>query len=222
MRHNDHISHWPLAFRAAYAPAWLSLGVALKVLSPRFKVTGRGNLPRRGGMILAANHLSNVDPVLIGYAALRPLCYMAKKELFGIPVLDEMMRFANAFPVERDSPDRAALRMTEAHLKAGRGVVIFPEGQCSLDGKLQPLLPGVALLALKCRVPVIPVGIVNSQQLMPYGKVIPRFTLSRVEIHFAPPLQTEDLLALSSHEARDAFNERLEKSLRTALRCEER
>lgn len=218
MLHNDQVSRWPLAFRTAYAPAWLAVGVALKVFSPRFKVTGRGNLPRRGAMILAANHLSDVDPVLIGYAALRPLCYMAKKELFDIPVLGAMMRFANAFPVERGSPDRAALRMAEAQLKAERSLVIFPEGQCSPDGKLQPLLPGVALLALKCRVPVIPVGIVNSHQLMPYGKVIPRFTPSRVEIHFAPPLQTDDLLSLPSHEARDTFNGRLEKSLRAALK----
>jgi len=211
-------SNWSGSFRAVYAPAWLSVGVALKVLSPRFKVSGRGNLPRHGAMILAPNHLSNIDPVLMAYAALRPLSFMAKKELFDIPLLNKIMRFANAFPVEQSSPDRAALREAEAQLKAGHPLVIFPEGKCSEKGELQPLLPGVALLALKCQVPVIPVGIVNSNQLMPYGKVLPRFTTSKVSIHFAPPLLTGDLQEMPSREARALFNERLETALRRMVK----
>lgn len=215
---NRVVDNWSLVFRAAYASAWLAVGVALKVLSPRFKVTGRGNLPRRDAVIFAPNHLSDIDPILIAYAALRPLSYMAKKELFDIPLLGTMMRIANAFPVERGSPDLAALRQAEAQLKAGYSLVVFPEGQCSPDGNLQPLLPGVALLALKCNVPVIPVGIINSNQLMPYAKVVPRFTLSNVEIHFAPPLMTDDLKDLPSREARALFNERLEAALRGVLK----
>jgi 1-acyl-sn-glycerol-3-phosphate acyltransferase len=211
-------ANWSRAFRAAYAPAWMAVGVALKVLSPRFAVTGRGNLPRRGAMILAPNHLSNIDPVLVAYAALQPLSFIAKKELFAIPALGSLMRFANAFPVERGSSDRAALRSAETQLKAGHPLVIFPEGECSQNGALQPLLPGVALMALKCRVPVIPVGIVNSNQLMPYSNVVPRFTLSKVRIHFAPALQVDDLASLTSREARGAFNERLEKALREAMK----
>ena len=214
----ENIGEWSLAYRAAYAPAWLSVGLALKVLSPRFCVTGRGHLPRREAVIFAPNHLSSIDPVLIGYSALRPLAFMAKKPLFDIPVLGAMMRFANAFPVEQNSPDRAALRQAEEQLKMGHSLVIFPEGQCSQDGKLQPLLPGVALLALKCNVPVIPVGIVGSNQLMPYAKVLPRFTMSKVKINFAPPLAMDDLKNLPSREARALFNERLEMALRGALK----
>jgi 1-acyl-sn-glycerol-3-phosphate acyltransferase len=214
----ENMGDWSWAFRAAYPPAWLAVGLALKVLSPCFRVTGRGNLPRRGAMIFAPNHLSDIDPVLVGFSALRPLAYMAKKPLFDIAVLGPMMRFANAFPVEQNSPDRAALRQAEEQLKMGHSLVIFPEGQCSQDGKLQPLLPGVALLALKCNVPVIPVGIVNSNQLMPYGKVLPRFTMSKVEINFAPPLLMDDLKELPSREARALFNERLEIALRGALK----
>lgn len=207
---------WSLAYRAVYPAGWLIAGLALKVLSPRFHVMGRGNVPRRGAVIFAPNHLSNVDPVLVGYAALRPVAFMAKRSLFDIPVLGSMMRFANAFPVEQNSPDRAALRQAEAQLQRGNDLVIFPEGQCSPDGKLQPLLPGVALLALKCDVPVIPVGIVGSDKLMPYAKVLPRFTLSKVKINFAPPLEMDDLKRLSSREARARFNERLEAALRGA------
>lgn len=214
----ESLEDWSLAYRAAYAPMWLAVGLALKVLAPRFKVAGRGNLPRRGAMILAPNHLSDVDPVLIAYAALRPLAFMAKKPLFDIPVLGTMMRFANAFSVEQNSPDRAALRQAEARLKSGHSLVIFPEGQCSQDGKLQPLLPGVALLALKCSVPVIPVGIINSNRLMPYAKVLPRVTLSQVGVNFAPPLMTDDLKELPSREARALFNQRLETALRGATK----
>jgi 1-acyl-sn-glycerol-3-phosphate acyltransferase len=214
----ENVGDWSWAFRVAYPLAWLAVGLALKVLSPRFRVTGRGNLPRRGAMIFAPNHLSDIDPVLVGFSALRPLAYMAKKPLFDIAVLGPMMRFANAFPVEQNSPDRAALRQAEEQLKMGHSLVIFPEGQCSQDGKLQPLLPGVALLALKCNVPVIPVGIVNSNQLMPYRKVLPCFTMSKVEINFAPPLLMDDLKGLPSREARALFNERLEIALRGALK----
>lgn len=215
---NNTQENWPLAYRAAYAPAWLTIGIALKVLSPRFKVMGRGDLPRRGAMIFAPNHVSDIDPVLVGFSALRPLSFMAKKPLFDIAVLGPMMRFANAFPVEQNSPDRTALRQAEEQLKMGHSLVVFPEGQCSQDGKLQPLLPGVALLALKCDVPVIPVGIVNSNRLMPYAKVLPRFTLSEVEINFAPPLQMDDLKNLPSREARAIFNQRLETALRSAIK----
>jgi 1-acyl-sn-glycerol-3-phosphate acyltransferase len=213
-----NVGNWSLAYRAAYAPTWLAVGVALKVLSPRFKVTGRGNLPRRGAVIFAPNHLSDIDPVLVGFSALRPLAYMAKKPLFDIAVLGPMMRFANAFPVEQNSPDRAALRNAVAQLKMGHSLVIFPEGQCSQDGKLQPMLPGVALLALKCNVPVIPVGIVNSNMLMPYAKIFPRFTLKKIEMNFAPPLEMDDLKDLPSREARALFNERLETALRAATK----
>lgn len=209
---------WPLAYRAVYVPTWLSVGVALKILSPRFKVTGRGNLPRRGAMIFAPNHLSDVDPLLMGYAALRPMAFMAKKPLFDIPLLAFLMRLANAFPVDQSSPDRAALRYSEEQLKMGRSLVIFPEGECSRSGELQQLMPGAALLALKCNVPVIPVGIVNSNQLMPYGKVIPRFTFSKVQVNFAPPLMTDDLKGLRSREARTIFNQRLEAALRGAIK----
>lgn len=209
---------WPLAYRAVYPAAWLAVGMALKVLSPRFAVTGRGHVPCDGAVIFAPNHLSNVDPLLVAYAALRPLAFMAKKPLFDIPVLGSMMRFANAFPVEQNSADRAALRQAESQLKNGHSVVIFPEGECSSDGKLQPILPGVALLALKCDVPVVPVGIVNSNQLMPYAKILPRFTRSKVRINFAAPLVTDDLTKLPSREARAIFNQRLQMALRDATK----
>jgi len=216
----ENVGDWPLAYRAAYEPAWLAVGLALKVLSPRFHVMGRGSLPRRGAMIFAPNHLSDIDPILVGFSALRPLSFMAKKPLFDIAVLGPMMRFANAFPVEQNSPDRAALRQAEEQLKMGHSLVIFPEGQCSPNGELQPLLPGVALLALKCNVPVIPVGIINSNQLMPYAKVLPRFTTSEVKVKFAPPLAMDDLKDLPSREARALFNKRLETALRGALKQE--
>jgi len=210
---NFSSGNWPPAFRTVYAPACFALSALLKVLLPRLHISGRGNLPRRGGMILAPNHLSNADPLLVGYAAHRPLCYMAKRELFDIPVLGRAMRFAHAFPVERDSPDRAALRMAAEALEEGRPLVIFPEGRCAPDGRLQPLQPGVALLALKCRVPVIPVVLTNSQQFIPYGETLPRPTLARISVHFCPPLAVDDLYQLPSRQARSIFNERLETAM---------
>lgn len=187
------------------------------MLAPKWKVTGRKNIPVRGPVILAPNHISDVDPPFVGLSLFRPLWFMAKRELFSIPVLGPFMHFAQAFPVVRDAPDRASLKRAEELLRAGQVVVVFPEGRLSQDGELQPLLPGVALLALRAGVPVIPVGIAGTNRLLPYGATVPRPTLAPVRVHFGPPLSFDDLSELSSREQRKECLERLEKALREAV-----
>jgi len=195
----------------------------LRLLAPRWKVTGRKNVPVRGPVLLAPNHIADCDPPFVGLSLHRPLWFMAKSELFEIPVLGSLIDFAQAFPVERGVPDRAALKRAEQLLKGGQAVVVFPEGQLSQSGELQPLLPGVALLALRARVPVIPVGIYGTNVVLPYGKVVPKPTMAPLHIHFGKPLTFDDLEGLSSREQRAQCVERLGKALREAIdvaRCE--
>lgn len=194
----------------------------LRLLAPRWKVTGRQNVPARGPVLLAPNHIADCDPPFVGLSVYRPLWFMAKRELFEIPVLGPLIDFAQAFPVERGVPDRAALKRAEQLLKAGQAVVVFPEGQLSQNGQLQPLLPGVALLALRAKVPVIPVGIVGTNVLLPYGKVIPRPTLAPVHIHFGKALTFDDLAGLPSRVQRAQCVERLEEALRAAIKVASR
>src|SRR5687768_10533586 len=100
----------------------------VRILAPRWHVTGRGNIPRHGPCLLAPNHISDADPPLVAASSLRPLWFMAKHELFDIRVIGPWIRFCRAFPVERDGMDRAALRFTEDLLSRKQAVVVFPEG----------------------------------------------------------------------------------------------
>jgi 1-acyl-sn-glycerol-3-phosphate acyltransferase len=206
------------AYWLAYGPVTHALRGALRLLAPRWRVTGRGNIPARGAAILAPNHIADCDPPFVGLSVYRPLWFMAKRELFEIPVLGKLIAFAQAFPVDRDAPDRAALKHAEELLRAGQIVVIFPEGRLSQSGELQPLLPGALMLALRAGVPVIPVGISGTNQILPYGQTVPRPTLEPVRVHFGAPLSFDDLKELPSREQRRLSAERLETALRAAIK----
>jgi 1-acyl-sn-glycerol-3-phosphate acyltransferase len=112
---------------------------------------------------------------------------MAKSELFAIPVLGSIIRGLHAYPVDRGEPDRAALRKTISLLQAGDAVVMFPEGQISEDGEPQPLLPGAALIARSAGVPVVCAGIVGTDRIIPFKKIIPRPAFGGVHVRFGTP-----------------------------------
>lgn len=205
-----------LAFRLVYPPVTFVLRAMLRGLAPRWRVTGRENIPRTGPVILAPNHISNCDPPFVGLSVNRPVWFMAKRELFENPILGAFIRFAQGFPVERGQP-RTVLRRAQELLSSGEAVVVYPEGRLSQSGDLQPLLPGVAFLALRARVPIVPVGIVGTKQVLPYGKVIPRPTLARIGIHFGRPLEFTEFEALPAREQRERCMKRLEIALRESI-----
>jgi 1-acyl-sn-glycerol-3-phosphate acyltransferase len=189
----------------------------MRGFAPRWRVSGRENIPARGGVLFAPNHIADADPPLVGLSLHRPAWFMAKQELFEIRILGPLMAFAQAFPVERNGADRAALRRAEELLKNGQAVVVFPEGQCAPDGVLQPLLPGATMIALRAGVPIVPVGIHGSNTIIPYGDVKPRRTWQPVRVHFGKPLDFSDLQAFPSRAQREQSTQRLEQALRAAI-----
>ena len=150
--------------------------LAFLVLGP-LRVKGRENVPLSGGLLILANHLADADPVVVQFACPRPLHYMAKSELFQIPVFNNLIRMCGAFPVKRGEPDRASIKHAVKLLRMGEVVCVFPEGQLSENGELQELKPGIALLARMAECQVICVGLSNTNRIMPYGKLIPRPSL---------------------------------------------
>lgn len=128
-------------------------------------VSGVENMPRGGGVLLVSNHLTNLDPLIIGMCFKRELHFMAKIELFKNPLLARVITALNAFPVRRGEPDRGALRQAEALLHGGRVVAIFPEGHRSRHNGVQESRGGIALLARRAGVPILPVGITGTQHL---------------------------------------------------------
>jgi 1-acyl-sn-glycerol-3-phosphate acyltransferase len=151
-----------------------------------WEVRGHENVPKEGAALIAPNHLSALDPCLIGCALKRPGWFMAKAELFEVWGLRWLIRGMHAYPVKRGSADRAALKRTLDHLKNGEIVCVFPEGTRSPDGRLGPVEAGIGMLALKSGAPVVPVGIRGTDRLLPReGKSIRR---AKIRVLFGPPL----------------------------------
>ena len=132
------------------------------------KVYGRENVPTEGGYLVACNHISNWDPTTVGVSFPRQLRFMAKKELFEHQPLAGIIRMCGAFPVDRSVGDMAALRAAINILSEGNCMVMFPEGTRN-GGRLLKAKPGVAMIALHAKVPVIPMFI--SGKYHPFGKL---------------------------------------------------
>jgi len=152
----------------------------------RWKVTGLDNIPKQGGVLICANHISNLDPPVIATAVPRALHYMAKEELFRLWGFGQIIRNLNAFPVRRGSADRTAIRTALGLLIAGKVVGIFPEGTRSKTGILGNPEPGVSLIAARAGVPIIPTAITGTNQIFCNGTILPQIT-----IRFGRPISVE-------------------------------
>lgn len=141
----------------------------------RRKVFGLHNIPSQGGAIIACNHISLFDPPVVGTAFSRPVHFMAKEELFAIPLLGWLFTKLNAFPVKRATADRAAIRHAINLLENGELLGLFPEGTRSLTGKLGKPETGLAMIALKAGVPIIPTAVIGTNKVGHTGLFFPRF-----------------------------------------------
>ncbi|MBP2642911.1 MAG: 1-acyl-sn-glycerol-3-phosphate acyltransferase [Firmicutes bacterium] len=143
----------------------------------RYEVVGTENLPKQG-MIIAANHVSYWDPFVMGCGLpkTKKIHFMAKEELFKVPVLKQIMTLGGTFPVRRGAADRNAIRMSVAFLEKGDALGIFPEGTRSKDGKVRRLQPGMAMIALKAGVPIIPTAIIGTLKFS-QGQWFPKFSV---------------------------------------------
>jgi len=179
----------------------------------RVQSFGEENVPRTGGMIYCPNHLSDADPPTILVTVPRRAWYIGKEELFQIAGVGWFFRHFHGFPIKRDSADRAALKRAEGLLKRGEALVIFPEGRCAQDGKLQRIQPGAALLAVRANVPIVPVGLEHTNELLPYGTNRPRFSKHPVRVTFGPAIRPQDFAALSRSQAIEAVTQKLGEEL---------
>ena len=129
----------------------------------RIRLEGEEHIPEAGPVILASNHRSNMDPVLLASAVRRPVAFMAKAELFVGP-LGWIMRWIGQFPVRRGGIDREALRRTDAVLARGSMLGLFPEGTRG-DGGFSAVHPGLAYIVVRQRCPVLPVAIFGTERV---------------------------------------------------------
>lgn len=150
----------------------------------RWRISGVENIPKEG-YILASNHLSNWDPLLVGCALPvdRKVHFMAKEELFAFAAFRKLILWLGAFPVRRGAADRNAIKTALKLLADGEIVGIFPEGHRSKTGELGQAAPGMALIAVKAGAPVLPTAIVGTNKLFRDGNLLPRF-----EVRFGRPV----------------------------------
>lgn len=143
------------------------------------RARGVENIPLDGPLIIACNHISLLDPPVMGSFVPRQISYMAKKELFDIPVLGPAIAAVGAYPVDREGTATAAIKRSVEVLRAGGCIGIFPEGGRNLEGDKEARA-GVALLASLGKAPVVPAAIVGSDQKHKRGKI---------KVAFAPPMR---------------------------------
>ncbi len=159
----------------------------------RIRVRGREHIPRTGGFIIATNHASFYDPLLVGSWSRREVYFFAKKELFANRLFGEIIRRTNALPVKRGTVDRDALKASVKVIHNGFGLVFFPEGTRSKTHHFLPAKPGLGLLATMARCPVVPGYVHGSDRLKDcfWGR-------TRLSITFGPAMSEEQIAAYSS------------------------
>jgi cytidylate kinase len=198
-RERRPVSPTPIASRFD----WLtSLGSAVLRLIARSIVRLRieidpASVPKEGAMILAANHASSADPVLMTVFLTklmgRPVNWLGKRELVEFPLTGWVFRRAGIHPVDREAADLEAFRTAMRILEAGQVLAVFPEGTRSRDGALQPVREGVGMLALRSGAPVMPVAVIDSDLMWPKGHLLPRWG-KRVTVRYGTPFNVADAL----------------------------
>lgn len=146
----------------------------------RIKVYGRENIPRRGGFIIASNHVSMLDPPAVGSSCQRKLNYMARHDLFRNFFFGRLLKGVNVFPVKRNSPDLSALKEAIKRIRRGEGLLLFPEGTRQVDNAVAEPQPGIGFLVAKTGAPVIPAYISGSQNALPKGCKFVKFVPIKV------------------------------------------
>lgn len=152
----------------------------------RLEVRGLENLPQ-GGFLIASNHVSFIDPPLIGCVIPREMYYFARKTLLDNAVLKRVLPYCNVIPVDRDGGgDVGAFKKVFSVLKEGHALILFPEGTRSKDGRLGKAQGGAGLIACKTRVPVVPVRVFGTGDVLPRGSAVP--TRADLAVVFGKPV----------------------------------
>ena len=191
---------------------FMSLLYKLYMRLGRSRVRGRRNVPQTGPVILAPNHVSMLDPPLVGISCGRWPYTMAKAELF-VGAFGWVIEQMGTFPIHRGQADRRALKIARRLLDAGEALLIFPEGTRTRDGELSEAEIGVAMLAHASKAAVVPIFIAGTGGALSLAQ--PGAALVRTEIRFGKPLPLDDLYAQrGNRETLEAINARLMSAIK--------
>lgn len=182
----------------------------------RGRLIGKENIPKKGSFILVSNHGSLLDPPLIGHAIGRNISFMAKSELFKIPVLGFIIKSCGAYPVRRGVADKNTIKIACEKLKNNNSIGLFIDGTRQKNGRVNKPKQGAALLAFKNQKLLLPVAIINSHKLVRLKFFIPFFTkiILKVGKPIKPPKSlSKDDLQLVTSSLQKAINTMLDKNI---------
>ncbi len=182
----------------------------------RGQIIGISNLPKTGGVVVVSNHGSHLDPPILGHALGRPVAFMAKSELFRVPILASIISACGAYPVKRGAGDREALRTASNRLSEGWATGVFLDGTRQENGRVNDPKAGAALMAGRTGCPILPVAIVNSHRAFPKGSFLPRFISIHLrvgELIKPPKTRKREDLTSTTKEIQIAINKMLDKGL---------
>jgi 1-acyl-sn-glycerol-3-phosphate acyltransferase len=143
------------------------------LLGFRLRIEGRRHIPRHGPALLIANHQSLLDPIVIGLASPRRLCYLARKSLFRNPIVKAVLHSVGGVELDMEGVGKEGIKTILRELQRGQAVVVYPEGTRTEDGRLQPFRPGIQLLIKRTEAPIVPVGIAGAFEAWPYWQPLP-------------------------------------------------
>ncbi len=170
---------------------------AIFLLYFRYRVFNPERVPASGSVILASNHASFIDPPLVGAGLYRSINYLARESLFRFPIVGWVLRNVNAVPVDRDGGGAKGLKAILDRLLKGGGIVLFPEGTRTRDGKLQPARSGIGLTVIKSDAPVIPVRVFGTFEA--YGRHARFPKPLRIAVKYGQPMGFTALRAEAKH-----------------------
>jgi 1-acyl-sn-glycerol-3-phosphate acyltransferase len=209
----------PSADRSWLARLWYRLVqftvASLLAATGGLRVSGREHIPASGGALLVSNHLSHLDVFVLGILVPRPLNYVARSTLF-LPVLGALIRSVGGFPIQREGMGASGLKETLRRLRNGAIVVLFPEGTRSRDGQLGPIKPGIAVLAARAKVPIVPAGVAGTFEAWPRRRRFP--WPHPIWVHYGPAITPEELAGLAPEAVVGLIRDRLLASLQIARR----
>jgi len=173
-----------------YFLGWCAYRSLFKVYF-RWRVYNPERVPLEGGVILASNHASYLDPPLVGAGLRRGINYLARENLFRFPVMGWVLRQWQVVPVDRDGGGAAGLRAILDRLLAGGAIILFPEGTRTRDGNLQPARSGIGLTVIRSTAPVVPVRVFGTFEA--YGRHLRIPRPHRVAVKYGQPVRFEQL-----------------------------
>jgi 1-acyl-sn-glycerol-3-phosphate acyltransferase len=190
------------------------IGMSMRLSGVRIRAEGVENIPP-GVCVFAANHVSNLDPPAALLGVPRRISFLAKKEVFNVPVVRTALRLGKIVPVDRTDREAAVASIDQAVaiLREGISFVVFPEGTRSSDGSLKPFKKGTFVMAIEAGVPVVPVSILGSRERMPKGKlsIVP----GEILLRFGAPIDSKQF----GVDERDELMNRVRAAVAAGLRA---